>query len=58
MEVIIAIMMYLGVIASPDEYNEEMKKKHDEKIEEVKSDDELMDEKVDPFIEQIDDREQ
>ncbi len=58
MEVIIAIMMYLGVIASPDEYQEEMEEKYDEKIEHVKSDEELMEEEVDPIVESIDDREQ
>jgi len=58
MEVIIGILLYMGVIASSDEYNAEMEQEYEAKIEEIRSDDELMEEKVDPHITQIDDREE
>lgn len=58
MEVIVAILMYMGVIASSEEYNAEMEEEYSDKIEEIRSDDELMEEKIDPHITQIDDREE
>ncbi len=58
MEVIIGILLYMGVIASSDEYNAEMEQEYETEIERIQSDDELMEEEVDPHITQIDDREE
>ena len=58
MEVIIAIMIYMGVIASPDEYQEGMDEEYNAQIEEIQADDELMAEEIDPIVVSIDDREQ
>ena len=58
MEVIIAIMLYLGVIASPDEYQSGMEERYEKEVTEVREDDELMEAKIDPIVESIDDREE